>query len=253
MLVAGLGHGAAPGPPAPAHRWMRRRLPCYGARNVGIRFGSFCVKFPFLPNGRVYFDLFEASGRNLAEAARLLLDLVEDFVDPELKAKRLVDCEHEGDRLTHAVYSRLNSTFVTPFDREDIYVLAGRLDDVVDSIEAAADMLVLHRVVEPIDAVVRQARLLDHAARETAAGLVHLRHLARQPLHSYWVRMNELEDEGDRIYRRALADLYSFSDEDDRLARHVLTWKDIVDELERAMDGLEHVADAVSSIVLKNA
>jgi uncharacterized protein Yka (UPF0111/DUF47 family) len=211
------------------------------------------VKFPFLPNGGSYFDLFEASGNNLAEAARLLLDLVEDFVDPEMKAKRLVDCEHEGDRLTHAVYSRLNSTFVTPFDREDIYLLAGRLDDVVDSIEAAADMLVLHRVVEPIEAVIQQARLIDRMTKETAAGLVHLRDLSREPLQSYWVRIDELESEGDRIYRRALADLYAFSDEDDRLARHVLTWKDIVDELERAMDSLEHVADAVSSIVLKNA
>jgi uncharacterized protein len=217
------------------------------------RFGSICVRFPFLPNGATYFDLFEASGNNLAEAARLMLDLVEDFVDPEMKAKRLTDCEHEGDRLTHAVFSRLNATFVTPFDREDIYLLAGRLDDVVDSIEGAADMLVLHRVVEPIDAVVQQARVLDRAARETAAALVHLRHVEREALQAYWLKLNELEDEGDRIYRRALADLYAYSEEGDRLARHVLTWKDIVDELEHAMDGLEHVADAVSSIVLKTA
>jgi predicted phosphate transport protein (TIGR00153 family) len=216
-------------------------------------FGSVWVRFPFRPNGGSYFDLFEASGNNLAEAARLLLDLVGDFVDPEMKAKRLTDCEHEGDRLTHAVYSRLNATFLAPFDREDIYLLAGRLDDVVDSIEAAADMLVLHRVVEPIDAVRQQARLLDRAARETAAALMHLRNVEREALQAYWLKLNELEDEGDRIYRHALADLYAYSDEDDRLARHVLTWKDIVDELEHAMDGLEHVADAVSSIVLKTA
>ena len=218
-----------------------------------IPFGSVCVRFPFLPNGGSYFDLFEASGNNLAEAARLLLDLVEDFVDPEMKAKRLTDCEHEGDRITHAVFSRLNATFVTPFDREDIYLLASQLDDVVDSIEAAADMLVLHRVVEPIDAVVQQARLLDQAAKETAAAIVHLRHVEREHLQAYWVRLNELEDEGDRVYRHALAELYAYSEEDDRLARHVLTWKDIVDELEHAMDGLEHVADAVSGIVLKTA
>lgn len=213
------------------------------------------MKFPFLPDGGSYFELFEAAGNNLEEAARLLLDLVEDFVDPEMKAKRLADCEHEGDRLTSAVYSQLNSTFVTPFDREDVFLLAGRLDDVVDSIEAAADMLVLHRVVEPIQAVIQQARLLDRAARATVAGLVHLRNrrnVARELLESYWASVKELENEGDRIYRRALADLYAYSDEDD-LARHVLTWKDIVDELERAMDELEHVADTVSSIVLKNA
>jgi uncharacterized protein Yka (UPF0111/DUF47 family) len=212
------------------------------------------VKFPFLPNTGVYSGLFEAAGDNLAEAARLLLDLVTDFVDPEMKAKRLVDCEHEGDRITHAVYSRLNSNFLTPIDREDIYLLAGRIDDVVDSIEAVADMLVLHRVVEPIDAVVQQARLLDAAAKDTAASLVHLRDISREPLQSWWRRINELESDGDRVYRRALADLYAFSDDDDdSLARHVLTWKDIVDELERAMDGLGHVADAIESIVLKNA
>jgi hypothetical protein len=124
------------GSAAALHRWMPACLACYGACTVSSRFGGPCVKFPFLPNTGAYADLFEAAGNNLAEAARLLLDLVTDFVDPEMKAKRLVDCEHEGDRITHAVYSRLNSTFVTPIDREDIYLLAGRLDDVVDSIEA---------------------------------------------------------------------------------------------------------------------
>jgi predicted phosphate transport protein (TIGR00153 family) len=93
-----------------------------------------------------FFDLFEAAADNMAESARLLDDLLQDFVDPELKAKRLVECEHEGDRITHAILTRLNSTFITPFDREDIYALAAQLDDVVDAVEEAADMLVLHKV-----------------------------------------------------------------------------------------------------------
>jgi uncharacterized protein Yka (UPF0111/DUF47 family) len=91
---------------------------------------------------------------NLVEAAGLLLDMVENFVDPDVKAKRLLDAEHEGDRLTHDIYSRLNATFITPFDREDIHALAGQLDDVLDAMEAAADMLVLHQVTAPLDAVV---------------------------------------------------------------------------------------------------
>jgi uncharacterized protein len=213
--------------------------------------GSAFVRLRIFPREESFFDLFEAAAENLAEAARLLLDMVEDFVDPEMKAKRLNDAEHEGDRLTHAILSRLNSTFITPFDREDIYALASNLDDVVDSLEAAADMMVLHRVSEPIDAVIEQSRLVLKASVETAEGLKHLRNLEEEALRSYWIRINELENEGDRLYRHARADLYSFDAE--HPARYLLTWKDIVDEIERALDELEHVAHTVESIVLKNA
>ena len=209
------------------------------------------MRLRIFPREESFFDLFEAAAENLAEAARLLLDMVEDFVDPEMKAKRLNDAEHEGDRLTHAILSRLNSTFITPFDREDIYGLASELDDVVDSLEAAADMMVLHRVSEPIDAVIEQSRLVLKASVETAEGLKHLRNLDEEALHSYWIRINELENEGDRLYRHARADLYSFDAE--HPARYLLTWKDIVDEIESALDELEHVAHTVESIVLKNA
>src|SRR6266700_3785763 len=171
------------------------------------------MKLRIFPREESYFDLFEAAGDNLVEASNLLLDMVEDFVDPEMKAKRLTDCEHEGDRLTHAVLSRLNSTFVTPFDREDIYDLTSNLDDVLDSLEAAADMMVLHKITEPIDAVVAQCRLVFKAAEETAAGLKHLRNLDEEPLRAFWIRINELENEGDRLYRHARADLYSFDAE----------------------------------------
>jgi uncharacterized protein len=209
------------------------------------------VKLRIFPREESYFDLFDEVADNIAHASGLLLDLVEDFVDPEMKAKRLVESEHEGDRLTHAILSRLNSTFITPFDREDIHALAGQLDDVVDAIEAAADMMVLHKVVEPLDAVVEQARLIDHAARETAAGLRSLRGLNEEPLRAFLVTINELENEGDRLYRRARADLYNFTGE--HPARYVLIWKDIVEQLEEALDGFEHVAHTVETILIKYA
>jgi predicted phosphate transport protein (TIGR00153 family) len=209
------------------------------------------LKLRIFPREESYFDLFDEVAANLADAARHLLDMVEDFVDPEMKAKRLVEAEHEGDRLTHAIYSRLNSTFITPFDREDIHALAGQLDDVLDALEEAADMLVLHKVTEPLDAVVEQARLIDRAARSTADGLRNLRGLKQEPLRFYLIHINELENEGDRLYRHARADLYSF--EAEHPAQFVLRWKDIVDEIERALDELEHVAHTVESIVLKNA
>ena len=219
---------------------------------MGARcYGCAVKRLRIFPREESYFDLFDAVAANLAEAGRLLLDMVEDFVDPELKAKRLVDCEHEGDQLTHAILSRLNQTFITPFDREDIYTLASQLDDVLDAIEEGADLLVLHRVTEPLEAVVEQARLIDRAARMTAEGLGQLRELAVEPLRSYWVGINELENDGDRLYRHARADLYNFSGE--HPARYVLLWKDIVEQLEEALDDFEHVAHTVESIVLKHA
>jgi predicted phosphate transport protein (TIGR00153 family) len=209
------------------------------------------VKLRIFPREESFFDLFDAATGSVAEAASLLRDMVDDFVDPEMKAKRLAEQEHEGDRVTRAILSRLNSTFVTPFDREDIYDLATQLDDVTDAIEAAADMLVLHKVLEPIEPVREQARLLDEASRVTAEGLRHLRRLAQDELRAYWIRINELENQADRLYRRARADLYAF--EGEHPARYVLVWKDIIEQLEEAMDALEHVAHTVESIVLKHA
>jgi uncharacterized protein len=209
------------------------------------------VRLRIFPREESYFDLFDEVAANLADAARKLLDMVEDFVDPETKAKRLVEAEHEGDRLTYAIYSRLNSTFITPFDREDIHALAGHLDDVLDAMEAAADMLVLHKVTEPLDAVVEQARLIDRAARATVDGLRNLRGLKQEPLRAYLIDINDLEHAGDQLYRRARADLYDFNAE--HPARYVLIWKDIVEQLEEALDGFEHVAHTVETVIIKHA
>jgi uncharacterized protein len=207
------------------------------------------MRLRIFPRDESFFELFEAAADNMAESARLLDELLEDFVDPELEAKRLVKHEHEGDRITHAILTRLNSTFITPFDREDIYALAAQLDDVVDAIEEAADMLVLHKIEEPIEPVREQARIIRRAAEETAQGLRHLRKLDLRRLRAYQVAVTELEEEGDRVYRRARADLYNF--EAEHPARYVLVWKDIIEQLEEALDSLDHVTHTVESIVLK--
>jgi uncharacterized protein len=209
------------------------------------------VKLRIFPREESYFDQFDEIAANIVNAAHHLLDMVEDFVNPEMKAKRLVEAEHQGDRLTHAIYSRLNTTFITPFDREDIHALAGQLDDVLDAMEAAADMMVLHKILDPLDAVVEQARLIDRAARTTAEGLRNLRGLKQEPLRSYLISINDLENEGDQLYRRARADLYNFTGE--HPARYVLMWKDIVEQLEEALDGFEHVAHTVEAVIIKHA
>src|SRR5215208_2697213 len=221
--------------------WRRGRLPFALEAEVAMKLRIF-------PRDESFFDLFEAAADNMAQSARLLDDLLGDFVDPELKAKRLVECEHQGDRITHAILTRLNSTFITPFDREDIYALAAQLDDVVDALEEAADMLVLHKVAEPIEPVREQARIILQAAEETARGLRHLRKLNLVRLRAYQVAVTELEEEGDRVYRRARAELYTFSGE--HPARYVLVWKDIVEQLEEALDSLDHVTHTVEGIVL---
>jgi hypothetical protein len=209
------------------------------------------MKLRIFPREESYFDLFNQVAANIVDAARLLLDMVEDFVDPDVKAKRLLDAEHEGDRLTHTIYLRLNSTFITPFDREDIHALAGELDDVLDAMEEAADMLVLHRVTEPLDAVVEQVRLIDKAAKATAEGLRNLRGLKHEPLRAYLITINQLENDGDLLYRRATADLYAFKGADP--VRDVLIWKDIVELLETALDNFEKVAHTVESVIIKHA
>jgi uncharacterized protein len=209
------------------------------------------VKFRIFPREESFFDLFEASADNGVEAARLLLDMVEDFVELEMKAKRLVEAEHAGDAITRDILSRLNSTFITPFDREDIYDLASRLDDVTDAVEATADMLVLHKVVEPLPGVIEQVRIVHRATVATATGIRNLRDTKRKELRDYWVEVNRLENEGDHLYRHLRAELYSFVGE--HPAQNVLKWKDIIEELEEALDGLERLAHTVESIVLKNA
>jgi uncharacterized protein len=209
------------------------------------------VKLRLLPPDRSFFDLFEAAGDNLAQCAALLRDLVEDYVDPETKAKRLTDCEHEGDRLTQALLIRLSSSGRPPFDRDDVHALATRLDDVTDALEEAADLLVLHKVTEPIGVVAEQVGLLGEAAAATTAGIHRLRAMDVEALRAYAARVEELERAGDRLYRRARAELYTF--EVEQPARYVLVWKDIIEQLEEALDAMRRVAQTVDGIVLRNA
>jgi predicted phosphate transport protein (TIGR00153 family) len=215
--------------------------------------GGYAVKLRLFPREEAYFDLFEAAATNAVDSARVLREMVEDFTDPKAKAAELVDLEHKGDRVIQEVVTRLNKSFVTPFDREDIYTLANQLDDVVDAIEAVGDMLVLHQVDAPIEPVVAQSRLIEQAAQAAAEGVRALRDLDREVLDRCFRTVNDLEDEGDRLYRRARADLYSFSDDLEHPTRYLVLWKDIIEQLEETMDGLEDVADTIEQIVLKYA
>jgi uncharacterized protein len=203
------------------------------------------MRLRLIPREESFFDLFEEMAVKVQEGADELLDLLSNYTDLDRKAGRIMDIEHEGDELTHEVMRRLNTTFVTPFDREDIYSLASGLDDILDNIEAAADLLQLHKIADPLPQMVSLAGTLAQAAGKTARAMPRLREMKN--MEEYWVEINRLENEGDRSYRRTIAELFS----GDYKAMDVLKWKDIIEEIEGAIDRLEDVANTVESIVLK--
>ena len=207
------------------------------------------VKLKVSQRPEAFFDLFEESGANLVAATDQLRDMLHDYVDVEMKARRIAEREHDGDEVTHAIIRLLNTTFITPMDREDIYQLATALDDVMDAVEAAADLFVLHRIGEPLPEMKAQVDVLLLAAQQTEAALREFPKMQRERLEPYWVEITRLEKEGDRIYRRAIADLFS----GDYKAMDVLKWKDVIDNLEEGVDGLEDVANIIESTVLKHA
>jgi predicted phosphate transport protein (TIGR00153 family) len=194
-----------------------------------------------------FFDLFEQLAAKVHQGATELLDLLTDYTDLERKTDRVLDTEHEGDELTHEIIRRLNTSFVTPFDREDIHHLVSSLDDVLDHIEAAAEYLQLHKIEQPLPQMVSLAQTLTDAAAKTASAMPSLRKMKN--LEEYWIEINRLENEGDRFYRRTIAELFS----GDYKAMDVLKFKEIIEEIEQAIDRLEDVANTVESIFLKHS
>ncbi|MDQ4144654.1 MAG: DUF47 family protein [Actinomycetota bacterium] len=205
------------------------------------------MRLRLLPTDGSFFDLFEQMATKVQHGADALLDLLENYSDLDRKAGRVLDIEHEGDEITHEIIRRLNTTFVTPFDREDIHQLASNLDDVLDHIEAAAEYLQLYRIDQPLPQMISIARILSEGASETAGAMPGLRKM--KELSEYWVEINRLENESDRAYRRTIAELFS----GDFKAMDVLKYKEIIEEIEHAVDRLEDVANTVESIYLKHS
>jgi predicted phosphate transport protein (TIGR00153 family) len=156
-------------------------------------------------------------------------------------------CEHAGDEHTHAIMKRLNESFITPFDREDIYRLASNLDDVMDYMEAAADLIGLYQIEHLPKEVIHQVEVLERAAELTAEAMPRLRSM--KDLNEYWIEINRLENQADQIYRHLLAKLFG----GDYDALTVLKMKEVVDQFEMAADAFEHVANTIESIVLKES
>jgi predicted phosphate transport protein (TIGR00153 family) len=199
------------------------------------------------PRDREFFDLFEEAGGNIRRAAALLEELLNEYPERNELAREILICEQEGDRITHDIIQRLNQTFVTPIDREDIYELASALDDVVDFTEEVADYLGLYKIEAPMAQAQDLARVLHSAARQIAEAMPRLRGF--RDISHYTVELNRLENDGDRIVREAIASLFDTGID----PMVVIRWKDIFERLEEAIDACEHVANTLEGIVIKNS
>jgi predicted phosphate transport protein (TIGR00153 family) len=192
--------------------------------------------------------MLAAQARLLVDGADVLEQMVgADFDERVDLAAQLREIEHNADAQTHAIIKKLNSTFVTPFDRDDIYDLASALDDCMDYMEEAADLIVLYRITRLPQKTGKQITLLRRAAAETAEAMPRLQSM--EGLADYWVEINRLENQADRAYRALLADLF----ESETDAIHVMKLKELIEALERAADAFEKVANTVETIALKES
>jgi predicted phosphate transport protein (TIGR00153 family) len=206
------------------------------------------MRLALVPRTTEFYDLFTQAGANAAEAARRAELRFREFPDTDVRQGEVKGLEQEGDRLTREIIELLNTQYVTPFDREDIYQLAKAIDDVVDYIENASDLLGLYGVEGPMEQAHEQCRVLVRAAEHLAAALSELKNLRRVGPHL--VDVKHLEDEADQILRGALRSLF----EDDGVdPRTIIRWKDIFEALEDAIDACETAADLVGNVVVKNA
>ena len=205
------------------------------------------ARFSLLPRDRTFFDLFIEAGQNNVHASRLLDKMMNTWPESEGLLEQIVEAEHEGDRITHEIVKRLNKTFVTPIDREDIYGLATQMDDIADFIEEGADFLGLYKIEAPMEQATALTKVLVASCEQLAEGLEHLPEF--KDLDKYWIEIHRLENEGDRISRDAVASL--FSNGIDPMV--VIRWKDMFAVLEEAIDATETAAQILEGIVIKNS
>jgi hypothetical protein len=207
------------------------------------------MKFNFIPKEESFFDLFEKASNNLLSAGKLLeytMQNFEQFIDSARKMERL---EHDGDQIVHEIMARLNRTFITPLDREDIHQLASSLDDVLDFIEATTERFVLYKIKSVTPHAKELAPVITKQIEEIHYVLPQLRHMRHQDIIKHCIEINRLENTGDRILRDAVASLFDRQEN----SLEVMKWREIYELLEAATDKCEDVANVVEGIFLKNA
>jgi len=202
---------------------------------------------PLIPRDNTFFDMFSQMSENLIAGARAMVDLFADYRDVEAKISEIRRIERTGDEMTHAVLTKLNQTFITPFDREDIHQLASSLDDVLDFLNAAGARIIMYRITNPPPVALDLARLILLQAQELHRALPLLR--KNGDILTYCVEINRLENEADVISRAAIGQL--FDQEKDPIT--LIKTKELIEFLESATDRAEDVANVLETVVLKNS
>jgi len=205
------------------------------------------VRLRLIPREERFFDLFVEDAANVLGAARLLEAMLRSYDQLERRAGEIRDAEHRGDEISHDIGRRLEATFVTPFDREEIHGLISGLDDVLDYIEEVADTFVLYRISAPTKTAIQQATIVVKQCEQLHEALGHLRGF--RGLEPYWIEVHRLENEGDRLARKAIAGLFA----SERNPIELVKWKDVYALLETTIDKCEDVANLIERIVVKNA
>jgi len=200
-----------------------------------------------IPREAKFFDMFADLSRNITEGAKLLQDILQHSRDAESRVKQLQEIEHRADDITHAIITKLNQTFITPFDREDIHRLASSLDVVLDFVNAAAVRLTLYRIFDPPPAASELAGLIVQQSEELAIGVSLLQN--NQNVLEHCVEVNRLENEADRVSRKAIAEL--FEHEKDPI--QLIKLKELYEVLENATDKAEDAANVLEAVALKSA
>jgi predicted phosphate transport protein (TIGR00153 family) len=200
-----------------------------------------------LPKEQTFFQAFVELAENINSGAKAVCEMLENYTDPSIQAENIKTLEHKGDTLTHNLMTRLNQTFITPFDREDIHELSSKIDDILDLIDAAASRLVIYRIERIRPGVADLARILEQATQEVVAAV---RVLEKQDSAlNHCIEINRLENEGDRLCRALIARLF----EEEKDPVQIIKWKEIIEVLETAIDKCEDVANVIESVVLKSA
>jgi len=206
--------------------------------------------FSLIPKEMVFFDLFEDAAKNAHQGALALQELLADFTNVPDKVRRIKDIEHAGDKITHEVIDRLNRTFITPIDREDIHELACRIDDIIDLIDTAVNRMVIYKVRQSTPEALELARCLHHSTGLIVTAVSLLRDMKEsRRIHEQCVAIQTQENEADKIMQTALEKL--FANNHDPI--EIIKWKDLYEEIESATDRCEDVANVLDSIVLKHA
>jgi hypothetical protein len=206
-------------------------------------------RFPFIPREESFFGLFEQSAQNMVKAAQGLKKMVDTGEDIEGSVGEITELEHQGDTITHQIMAQVNRTFVTPFDREDIALLAHTLDDVTDFIHAAADAMLIYKVKCSTPRARELADIIVQAAAEVERAMPQLRHRKElKQILERCVELNRLENAADRVYRSAMGELFNDSTD----IAEIIKWREIYEHMEEATDRCEDVANVLEGVAIKH-